>query len=529
MHLATETGVAQQLLHIEQPAGAAVDRVLAAAVAEQRAGDRHLGVLDRQSAVGVVDGEGDLGAAEGTAGRGAREDDVLHLAAAEGLGALLPHHPGERVDDVALARAVGADDAGDAGLEGERGRLSEGLEPLEGQALQIHPRPPRSRSKTLPTVLDGVAPAREAGAAGSPRPATVHTGEVTRTAVRALAIPERPGADGWKDFVALTAIGNAIEAEGTGTDDLGYSPETNLGEWRQQEFSPRRAYLAERDGRVVGGGELHWSAEPGDDAAWLSIAVLPDERGQGAGTALLERLSADAVDLGRRVLQTWTAHRADAGGERTEPLSGAGSVPSADTGSRWLAERGWSLEQVERVSVARLPIASLEERRRVALEHSAGYEVLHWRGATPEEWIDDLLLLRTAMSTQAPSAGLSVPEETWTRDRLAAHERGAAAGGRVELASAALHRSSGRLVGYCTTDLLPDRPALWGDTLVLPEHRGHRLGMLLKLDALEQLAATGCSAVYTWNAEENRPMLTVNEAVGFTAVAVEGQWKKVLA
>ena len=52
----------------------------------------------------------------------AGEDDVLHLAAAQRLGALLAEHPGHRVDDVALARAVRADDAGDAGLEAQRRR-----------------------------------------------------------------------------------------------------------------------------------------------------------------------------------------------------------------------------------------------------------------------------------------------------------------------------------------------------------------------------------------------------------------------
>ena len=72
VHLAAEAGVAEQLLHVEQAAGGAVDRVLAAAVAEQRARDGDLGVLDRQRAVGVVDGEGDLGAAERAAGGGAR-------------------------------------------------------------------------------------------------------------------------------------------------------------------------------------------------------------------------------------------------------------------------------------------------------------------------------------------------------------------------------------------------------------------------------------------------------------------------
>lgn len=366
----------------------------------------------------------------------------------------------------------------------------------------------------------------------------MHTGEVTRSPdptlrIRELVIPERPGGEGWDDFVALTAIGNAVEAEGTGTDDLGYPAETNLGEWQQGEFSPKRAFLAETSRGAVGTGELQWSAEEDDDAAWLSIAVLPGERGRGVGTALLERMSADASALARRVLQTWTAHRADASGDRLEPVSGAGSIPSADPGAVWLATRGWSLEQVERVSVVRLPLeaTAAAERRRAALVHADGYEVLHWRGAAPEAWIDDLLHLRSSMSVEAPSAGLSVPEETWTRERLSAHERGAAAGGRIELTSAVLHRASGRLVAYCTVDVIPGRAALWGDTLVLPEHRGHRLGMLLKLDALEHLAAAApdCAAVYTWNAEENRPMLAVNEAVGFTPVALEGQWKKELA
>ena len=144
VHLAAETGVAQQLLHVEQAAVVAVDRVLAAAVAEQRAADRHLGVVDRQRAVGVVDGQDHLRTAERAPGRGAGEDDVLHLAAAEGLDALLAHHPGERVDDVALARAVRPDDAGDSRLECERGRLGERLEPFEGEALEIHGRPSRS-------------------------------------------------------------------------------------------------------------------------------------------------------------------------------------------------------------------------------------------------------------------------------------------------------------------------------------------------------------------------------------------------
>jgi hypothetical protein len=147
VHLPPEAGVAQQLLHVEKPAGVTVDGVLAAAVAEQGARDRHLGVVDRQRAIRVVDGEDDLCTTEGTLRRSPGEDHVFHLAAAQGLGTLLPHHPGEGIDDVGFARAVRPDDAGHPLLEGEGGRLGEGLEAFESQALEIH-RPALLRSTT---------------------------------------------------------------------------------------------------------------------------------------------------------------------------------------------------------------------------------------------------------------------------------------------------------------------------------------------------------------------------------------------
>ena len=141
VHLAADAGVGEQLLDVEQAAGVAVDLVLALAGAEHPAGDRDLGVVDRQGAVAVVDRERHLGAAQRRPAGGAGEDDVLHLAAAQRLGALLAEHPGDGVDDVGLAGAVRAHHTGDARLQPQRRSGGEGLEALDRQALEVHGSP----------------------------------------------------------------------------------------------------------------------------------------------------------------------------------------------------------------------------------------------------------------------------------------------------------------------------------------------------------------------------------------------------
>src|SRR4029453_9292979 len=55
----------------------------------------------------------------------AGEDHVLHVFAAQGLGALLAKHPGDRVDHVALAATVGTDNGRDPFIEREFGSIRE--------------------------------------------------------------------------------------------------------------------------------------------------------------------------------------------------------------------------------------------------------------------------------------------------------------------------------------------------------------------------------------------------------------------
>jgi len=63
---------------------------------------------------------------------------------------------------------------------------------------------------------------------------------------------------------------------------------------------------------------------------------------------------------------------------------------------------------------------------------------------------------------------------------------------------------------------------------VLREHRGHSLGMLLKVANLKHLerVSAGHPSIITFNAEENSHMLAVNDALGFEAVGLESAWRK---
>ena len=102
--------------------------------------------------------------------------------------------------------------------------------------------------------------------------------------------------------------------------------------------------------------------------------------------------------------------------------------------------------------------------------------------------------------------------------------------GRLLLTAAAEHVSTRRLAAY-TEIALPrgaSPPATQEDTLVLMSHRGHRLGMLLKAANLQQLGqvSPGTTVITTFNAEDNRPMLDVNESLGFRAIGYEGSWQK---
>ena len=360
---------------------------------------------------------------------------------------------------------------------------------------------------------------------------------MTTFTVEELVVPRTVDAADATDFVESIEIRNLVEALGYGTRELEMTAVETLPFWLDTENSPRRLFGVRVDGRLVGRGfyEVNVGKVAGDRVAWAAVEVLPEFRRRGIGTAIAEHLERLARDDDRDRLLVY-AVSPDAPGERLAAVTGAGSVPHANDEVRFLLGRGYTLEQVERGSRLALPLDEGGLRAAFAAASAASgadYAVHYWTGATPQRWLDDMAVLYTRMSTDAPSAGLEEPEDVWTAQRVAAEDERQAASPRTPVTAAVEHVPTGRLVGFTVLSLPSDFERSVGqfDTLVLRDHRGHRLGMLLKVANLAALHEQhpGYPSVITFNAEENRHMLQVNEDLGFVPIGYEGAWRKLLS
>lgn len=342
------------------------------------------------------------------------------------------------------------------------------------------------------------------------------------------ALDDSPAA---RDFADTIDVRNAAETRAYGTDELRYEAAELLPLWQDVVHEPKRLYGVRIEGRMVARGVMETRPDDSEaaDTAWVQVQVHPDFERRGVGRALADRLEQVAREEGRRQLHAYViSPRAD--GPRVEPPTGFGWVPAQNREVRFLLARGWELAQVERGSRLRLPVepAALDVRRAAAQAKAVGYRVHTWVERAPERWVADMPMLATRMSTDAPAGGLDEPEDVWTLERWLDMERAHESSPRTTLYAVVEHEATGRLVGYTELSVPAEthRPVDQGDTIVLREHRGHRLGMLLKLANIEFLETTfpGHPAILTFNAEENRPMLDVNEAVGFVPFGFEGAW-----
>jgi GNAT superfamily N-acetyltransferase len=336
------------------------------------------------------------------------------------------------------------------------------------------------------------------------------------------------------DFVAMTRLRNLVYAEISGNEDESLSPAELLPAYAPTPTERRHGWLVLVDDEPVGRIGVDIPLEAGSRVAFWRIELRRSAWSRGVGARAYELVEQTARDEGRTVLQSWADHPA-AEGEQLHPPTGFGSVPR-DHAARFYLRHGHTLEQVERHSVLDLEAAGAAQHIDGLLEGataaSAGYRVVQWELPTPPEFVPGYAWMKSRMATDAPAAGMEFDEEVWDAERLARHERVYLDAGRTMLVTAAQHVDSGDLVAFNELVIGNDRtePTHQEDTLVLAEHRGHRLGMLVKTAGLVAWRdiAPASPRVHTYNAEENRPMLDINERIGFAPVAYGGAWKKVL-
>lgn len=347
-----------------------------------------------------------------------------------------------------------------------------------------------------------------------------------------FSLPERHDDAVWLEYQALVRAYDHEIVDGPGFD---MTAEAAWADARLHTDMRMERFLAYEDGAAVGYATLRINLIDDPTSGDVSIYVLPAHRGRGIGRALAGAIGELVGPAGLERLEAWVMARPGAG-RTLVPASGIGSVPADDPGIRFAVASGFKLEQVERVS--RYDFSAPLVDPHVALAEAMGhagddYELIVFEGVAPDDVLPDLAILRGRMSTDAPVGGMTVAPQVWDAARLAQRDERLLATSFFWRA-VAVHRPTHQIVALSEIARIRTNPEAFldqWDTIVLPEHRGHRLGMLVKAANLIQVreAAPDAGAIMTWNAEENRYMLNVNEALGFRQVLVEAAFQRSVA
>jgi GNAT superfamily N-acetyltransferase len=245
-------------------------------------------------------------------------------------------------------------------------------------------------------------------------------------------------------------------------------------------------------------------------AATVELRVHPDHRRRGHARAFLAVLLNELASLGRPRVFFQVPSPYPTGAGPGEPLL-------REVGARPV------LREVRRV--VDLPAQPVFETR----EAPDGYRLVQWVDHAPDELVEDMAYLMHRMSVDVPLEEMDWEPEVWDVDRYRAKEAAAGLRQRSRFATAVVHADSGKVVGFTdigVSSVAPETGYQW-ETLVLTEHRGHGLGLLLKAHNHRHVreGSPGTRWINTWNAESNTWMVAVNEALGFVPMEYWTEWQ----
>ncbi|NYE95301.1 GNAT superfamily N-acetyltransferase [Psychromicrobium silvestre] len=354
-----------------------------------------------------------------------------------------------------------------------------------------------------------------------------------------LQLPDSLEAPEAADFLAANQVLDAIRLAIWHNRDRISDLQTRLVSWRPNEYRRLEVFLGKLDGQVIGLSWVNLTLQDNLRTAYVNASVLPELRGRGYAQELLAVAEQYASDQGRKTLLASTEHRADfdpLGPGVLSPVSGTGTIPENDPFVRFALKSGYQLEQVERFSALQLPVPAEKLEALIASSGAkAGedYRLELWQDRCPDELVASFAVANSRMSTDVPSAGLDIEAEVWDAQRVREMEnRYLEARHRIAVC-AVVHVPSGEIAAYTYFDFNPEKPELvtQEDTLVVGNHRGKRLGMLVKAANIQsiQKELPQLQRAITWNAAENDHMLSINIELGFVPAGYDGEWQKRLA
>jgi GNAT superfamily N-acetyltransferase len=278
---------------------------------------------------------------------------------------------------------------------------------------------------------------------------------------------------------------------------------------------PARILLAYSGRELLAVAEVSTPLLDNTCTAIVDLIVRPYARRQGVGTALWRQVAEHCLASDRKLVMTDTL-TVGAGASFARRLGGEAALH--DVRRRLVVDAG-ARERAARLAAAAAPAA-------------AGYAVHSFIDPVPAGWVDGLAALMGRMSTDAPLQDLQWEPEVFSRARVREREVIDVACGRQLFTTLAVHAGSGAVVGYTRIGIAVEDPtAGWQhDTLVDPDHRGHRLGVLMKAANLAHVMARlpTLGEIITWNADDNRHMIAVNEAMGFAVFDHWVEWQLLL-
>lgn len=275
---------------------------------------------------------------------------------------------------------------------------------------------------------------------------------------------------------------------------------------------PLAAVSRDGSGRVVGVLQLSMPERDNRHLGYVEVCVDPVVRRSAVGRflvgAAIERLRAEG---------------------RTLLLVGGWDTPHGTAFAKALGLDAAMAEVKRRQDLRRLDTARLDRLYAEAELAAADYELFRMPRPIPDELMPGVVTMVAAIN-DAPLDELDVEHEVFTPERLRGFEAAQDAHRRRMHQLVARHKESGVLAGHTIVGVESDRP-WYGDqfdTSVLREHRGHRLGLLLKIGMLRWLAEVEpqLRMIDTWNAGSNEHMIAVNETLGYEVVATSTEYQR---